>query len=167
VLLSSFSLERMVEADGATWLDRQLLADRPEPVGAAGFGKEAEDAMERRRRWLLSQGLATERDGQTVYDRNLLNELRRREVGTAAERLAKELGKPFAELLDGERLEGVYRGPLRLSSGKFAMIEKSRAFALVPWRPELERVRGRAVSGIVRGTTISWSFGQKRGLGIV
>jgi hypothetical protein len=167
VLLSSFKLEQMVEAEGATWLDRQLLADRPEPLRQTDFGRQAEDAIARRRRWLLSQGLATEQGDRTVYARNLLHELRRREVGTAARRLAKEVGKPFAELLDGERLEGVYRGPLRLASGKFAVIEKSRAFALVPWRPELERVRGRAVSGIVRGTTISWSFGQKRGLGIV
>ncbi|MBK1669789.1 conjugal transfer protein TraI [Rhodovibrio sodomensis] len=167
VLLSSFSLERMVEADGATWLDRQLLADRPEPLRPAGFGNEVENAIARRRRWLLRQGLAMERDGRTVYDRNLLNELRRRDVSAAADRLSKEVGKPFTELLDGDRLEGVYRGPLRLASGKFAVIEKSRAFALVPWRPELERVRGRAVSGIVRGTTISWSFARKRGLGIV
>jgi hypothetical protein len=156
----------MVEAEGATWLDRQLLADRPEPLRAAGFGKEAGGAIARRRRLLLSQGLATEGDGRTVYNRNLLNELRRREVSAAVDRLAKEVGKPFAALLDGERLEGVYRRPLRLASGKFAVIENSRAFALVPWRPELERVRGRTVSGIVRGTTISWSFGRKRGIGV-
>ncbi len=166
VLMSSLGLDRMVETVGATWLDRQLLAERPEPLRAVGFGREAEDAIERRRRWLLTQGLAKERDGRTVYQRNLVTELRRREVAAAADRLSKELGKPFAEPLDGERIEGVYRRPLRLASGKFAVIEKSKEFTLVPWRAVLERQRGKLVSGVTRGGEISWNFTRRRSLGI-
>lgn len=166
VLMSSVGLDRMAEAEGATWLDRQLVSERPEPLRASGFGREAEDAIERRRRWLLNQGLATERDGRTVYQRNLLTELRRREVNAAADRLSKELNKSFAEPLDGERIEGVYRRPLRLASGKFAVIEKSKEFTLVPWRAALERQRGKAVSGVVRGSSVSLDFGKKRGIGI-
>ncbi len=166
VLMSSFSLDQMGEMEGATWLDRQLVAERPEPLRAGGFGRDAEDAIERRRRWLLSQGLVKEHDDRTVYQRNLLNELRRREVSAAADRLSKELGKPFAEPSDGERIEGVYRRPVRLASGKFAVIEKSKEFTLVPWRAALERQRGKAVSGIVRGDTISWSLTRSRSLGI-
>ena len=166
VLMSSITLEQMVEAQGATWLDRQLVAEQSEPLRARGFGREAEDAIERRRRWLMQQGLAKERDGRTVYQRNLLTELRRREMSAAADRLSKELGKPFIEPLDGERIEGIYRRPLRLASGKFAVIEKSKEFTLVPWRTALDRQRGKAVSGIVRGTTISWSFTRSRSPGI-
>jgi type IV secretory pathway VirD2 relaxase len=166
VLLSTFTLEKMVEADGATWLDRQLLADRPDPLRQTGFGREAEDAIARRRRWLLIQGLATERDGRTVYARNLLHELRRRERGVAADRLSKELGKPYAAPLDGERIEGIYRRPLRLASGKFAVIEKSKEFTLVPWRPALERRRGQTIGAVMSGASVSFDFGQKRGMGI-
>ena len=166
VLMSSLGLDQMGESEGATWLDRQLVADRPEPLRHDGFGREAEDAIERRRRWLLIQGLAKERDGQTVYQRNLLTELRRRELNAAADRLSKELGKQFVEPLDGERIEGVYRRPLRLASGKFAIIEKSKEFTLVPWRATLERQRGKAVSGIVRGSAVSFDFLKKRGIGI-
>ncbi len=71
---------------------------------AREFGREAEDAMERRRRWFMQQGLAKERDGRTVYQRNLLRELHCREVSAAVDRLSKEFGKPFAAPLDGERI---------------------------------------------------------------
>jgi hypothetical protein len=110
----------------------------------------------------MNQGLARVREGRTVYRRNLLTELRRRELRAAGEKLSKELGKPFAEPLDGERIEGVYRRPLRLASGKFAVIEKSKEFTLVPWRAALERQRSKIVSGIVRGDTISWTIGRQR-----
>lgn len=166
VLMSSIGLDQLGETEGATWLDRQLVAERPEPLRAGGFGREAEDAIARRRRWLIHQGLAKEVDGRTVYQRNLLHELHRREVSAAADRLSKELGKVFAAPLDGERIEGVYRRPLRLASGKFAVIEKSKEFTLVPWRAALERQRGKVVSGIVRGSSVSFGFEKKRGIGI-
>ena len=46
-LLSSFSLEQMVNTEGATWLDRQLLSKQPEPLRKAGFGHETEGALKR------------------------------------------------------------------------------------------------------------------------
>lgn len=166
VLMSSVGLDSMTKAEGATWLDRQLVSEQPESLRESGFGREAKDAIERRRRWLLSQGLAKERDGLTLYQRNLLTELRRREVSAAADRLSKELGKSYAAPLDGERIEGVYRRPLRLASGKFAVIEKSKEFMLVPWRTVLERQRGQMVGGVVRGSSVSFDFSKKRGIGI-
>ena len=166
VLLSSVGLEQMAEAEGATWLDRQLVADRPEPLRAAGFGREAEEAIDRRRRWLIQQGLAKDKDGRTVYQRNLLPQLQRRELSAAAERISKDLGKPFAEPLEGERVDGVYRRPVQLVSGMFAIIEKSREFTLVPWRAVLAERRGQAVSGVMRGPSMSFDLARKRGLGI-
>lgn len=53
-----------------------------------------------------------------------------------------------------------------LASGKFAIIEKSKEFTLVPWRAALERQRGKAVSGIVRGSAVSFDFSKKHGIGI-
>jgi hypothetical protein len=54
---------------------------------------------------------------------------------------------------------------LTLNSGRFALIERARDFALVPWRPVLERARGQVVSGSVGGEGISWSIDNKRGIG--
>jgi hypothetical protein len=45
--------------------------------------------------------------------------------------------------------------------GRFALIERAHDFSLVPWRPVLEWAKGQAVGG----EGISWSIGQKRGLG--
>lgn len=66
----------------------------------------------------------------------------------------------YAEIQSGRWIEGIYRRPIDLASGCFAVIEKSREFALVPWRPVLERSLGKQVSGIARGETISWTIGR-------
>jgi hypothetical protein len=43
-----------------------------------------------------------------------------------------------------------------------AVIENSREFTLVPWRPVLERAIGKQVSGMMRGQDVSWTFGRQR-----
>ncbi|WP_230188357.1 DUF3363 domain-containing protein [Sphingobium sp. CECT 9361] len=37
---------------------------------------------------------------------------------------------------DPARIDGVYRGPVGLVSGWFALIERSRDFTLLAWRPK-------------------------------
>lgn len=165
-LLSSHGLSEMTEAQGATWLDRQLLSKSPDALREAGFGREANNAIERRRQWLMTEGLARETAGRTIYERHLLQTLCRREIKTAAAKLSRELGKPFAETSDGDKVGGFYRRPVRLVSGKFAVIEKSREFTLVPWRQALERHRGKVVGGVMRGSSVSFDFSRKRGIGI-
>ena len=104
-----------------------------------------------------------ERDqDQIVYRANLLNVLRRRELNRVGGQLSKELGLAYTETRPGERIEGVYRRRVDLASGRFALIEKSREFTLVPWRPVLERSIGKPVIGIPRGETISWTIGRQR-----
>ncbi|MEO6382764.1 MAG: DUF3363 domain-containing protein, partial [Nitrobacter sp.] len=49
-------------------------------------------------------------------------------------------------------------------SGKFAVIEGRREFLLVPWRPELEKLIGRSVTGIAHGSA-DWELGRGLGLG--
>nr|WP_319946038.1 DUF3363 domain-containing protein [Mesorhizobium sp. AR07] len=36
--LSSLSLEQQIGIDGATWIDRELVSDRPEALHGSGFG---------------------------------------------------------------------------------------------------------------------------------
>ena len=55
---------------------------------------------------------------------------------------------------------------MQLVSGKYALIESSLEFTLVPWRPVIERQLGKEVADLVRGNDISWEFGRKRSLGI-
>ena len=162
-MLSALPLDRQIGADGATWLDRELLADSPTPVRDAGFGHEVRESLTQRRQWLVEQELARQEEDRTLYRANMLGLLRRRELARVGAQLSDELGLHYAEIVQGERIEGTYRRRLDLASGRFAVIEKSREFTLVPWRPVLERNLGRQVSGIARGNTISWILGRQRG----
>lgn len=160
--LSTLPLDRQIGADGATWLDRELVAEAPVPLRGSGFGREVRDALARRRQWLIEQELAREEQDRIVYRANMLGILRRREVNRVAGQLSGELGLDYVAVGNGERIEGVYQRSIDLASGRFAVIEKSREFTLVPWRPVLERSLGRQVSGIVRGDSISWTLGRQR-----
>ena len=116
----------------------------------------------RRRQWLIEQDLAREEGQKTIYRANLLGLLRRRELARVAGQLSGELGLDYVEAKNGARVEGVYRRSLELASGRFAIIEKSREFTLVPWRPVLERNLGKQVSGVMRGEGESWTLGRQR-----
>lgn len=48
-------------------------------------------------------------------------------------------GLPFRVATDGENVSGNFTGTVRLSSGKFAVVEQSHEFTLVPWRPVIDR----------------------------
>ncbi len=162
--LSTLPLAQQIQADAATWLDKELIADKPVSLRDAGFGREVHDALVRRQEWLIGQELARREQDRIVYRANLLVLLRRREVSRVAGQLSEELGLRYAEPRPNERIEGLYRRKLDLVSGQFALIEKSREFTLVPWRPSLERMRGRSVEGIMVGRDrISWSLGRERG----
>ena len=153
----------MVEADAATWLDRELTTATPEPLRDAGFGRDVRQAQQQRRQWLIAQGFAEEASGGISYPNGMLAALQRRELLRVAGQLAEDLKLPFAETPRGGRVEGVYRRSVDLASGRFAVIERSREFTLVPWRPVLDRHLGKAVSGIQRGEGISWTIGRGRG----
>ncbi|QDW40495.1 DUF3363 domain-containing protein [Bradyrhizobium sp. KBS0727] len=164
-VLSWQNLEALPNANGATWLDRQLVAKDPETIAPMGLGSEVGAAIRARRQWLLEQGLARDQDGRMVYARNMLQTLERRELAETGARIAGETGLGYSEIKPGDRPTGTYRRALTLNSGRFALIERAQEFSLVPWRPVLERAKGQAVTGVVGGAGISWSVGTKRGLG--
>lgn len=161
-LLSKQPLDRLVDADAATWIDRELVSGTPEPLRDAGFGHDLRNAQARRRRWLVTQGFAEEAGGGTTFPTGMIAALQRRELLRVAGQLSEELQMPFLEAVESARVEGVYRRPVDLVSGRFALIERSRDFTLVPWRPVLERQVGKSVSGLMRGDGINWSIGRGR-----
>ncbi|MBU4434561.1 MAG: DUF3363 domain-containing protein [Alphaproteobacteria bacterium] len=161
--LSARPLDQQVGAAGATWLDRELIADAPEPLRDAGFGREARQALALRRQWLIDQGLARQDQDQVIYRAGLLTRLQRRDLIAAAEGLARETGLNFSEARPGQAIVGVYRRSVDLASGRFAVIERSRDFTLVPWKRALEGQEGRAVSGVLREAGVSWTIGRGRG----
>lgn len=160
--LSAVPLERLAVAEAATWLDRDLIAGTPVPVRDAGFGREVSAARELRRQWLIAEQLAEEQYGRTVYRRNLLAVLQRRELLRVGARLSNERGAPFTETKTGDAVQGRLVRAVEMTSGRHALIERSRDFTLVPWRDMLERHIGKSVGGIVRESGISWTIGRQR-----
>src|SRR5260370_39379708 len=60
-VLSTLDLERQIEAEGATWLDRRLVGRGPAALGAAGLGRGGQQAMDRPREHLVEPGGAIRR----------------------------------------------------------------------------------------------------------
>lgn len=79
--------------------------------------------------------------------------------------MAEGKALPFRAAKDGESVSGKFTGTVQLTSGKFAIVEKSHEFTLVPWRPIIDRQLGREVAGIMQGGSVSWQLGRQRGWG--
>jgi len=160
--LSALPLHELPQAQAATWLDKELVADAAIPVRDAGFGREVRVAQAARRQWLIAEQLAEERDGRTVFRPGMIATLQRRELLRVAGQLSDELGLPFVQVKAGARVEGCFARKVELASGRHALIERARDFTLVPWRPVLERYAGKTVSGIMRESGINWTMGRQR-----
>ena len=167
-ILSYINLGRLVEAEGATWLDKEILSSHPERNSNLDYGSLVQTAVARRQQWLVSQGLGmfvAEREYGTAP--NLLAQLRERDLRQANITLSKELGLTTMSLIEGERLSGTYLRPVTLPSGRYAVIQKAKEFVLVPWQREFENTRDRLILGLAGGQGISWDWsGRKRGLEI-
>ncbi len=163
---SDLPLEQQIGANGATWLDRQLIARDPVATGN-GFGTEIRGAMEARADHLVGEGLARRQGQRTIFARDLIDTLRRRDLDDAAEGIADRTGLAHRPSAAGEYVTGAYREQVILASGRFAMIDDGTGFQLVPWRPALDQHLGKHVTGTMTpGGGVDWSFGRQRGLGL-
>jgi hypothetical protein len=162
---SDLAIEAQVSASGATWLDRQLIARDPSPMGGT-FGAEVLQAMDRRMDHPIEEGLATRQGQRVVFASGLLNTLRQHELDSTATTLSAETGLAHHPSAEWEHVAGVYRRRINLASGRFAMIEDGFGFQLVPWRPALEQRLGQQVSGVMTATGVDWDFARRKGLGL-
>jgi type IV secretory pathway VirD2 relaxase len=158
---SSLSLKQMKTAIGATWLDKSMVEGEANPF-TRGFGGEVERAKAVRRTFLFESGVLKNKNVQLTGTH--LAELERRDLANAGQRLVSEMGKPYSASPASGHIKGIYAKAIDRPSGKYAVIERAKDFTLVPWREVLERQRGKSVSGLLRGKTISWSFGRGRGV---
>jgi hypothetical protein len=171
-VLSAFDLERQIESDGATWLDRQLAARAPGSMTGSGFGRQVNEALGRRARRLLEMGHATAQDGQISVPQPALAALERQEIARVGGAMASSRGRTFQPVQPAEYVSGTLVGSAHLASGRYAMLETVNGegglgFTLVPWQPVLDNRIGQHIAGVVRDTSsIDWSFGRKRGLGL-
>jgi type IV secretory pathway VirD2 relaxase len=83
---SDLNLDQQVEARGATWLDRRLVAREPVDLSRAGFGGEVRAALDRRIDTLVEQGLASGDGDKVTLGRSLIATLRDRELDSVGRR---------------------------------------------------------------------------------
>ena len=164
---SYLSIEKLDETVGVTWLDKELLAKTTMPMADQGFGAEIKTALNRRRQWLISQGLG-QLDGQGQFKPNpkLFETLRHREYEKAIQALSNEQGLSHYSPIEGEHISGTYTKPVTLVSGKYAIIQKAQEFTLVPWRLDMEPMRGKVITLTASAQGIQWEWGPRRGIGI-
>jgi type IV secretory pathway VirD2 relaxase len=161
-VLSALPVDKLTGVEGASWLDRELASPSGLNFRDGGFGGEVRAAVTARRQWLVEQGLADGEGESFALKQNALASLQRRELLRIAAGLSAELGKEFAEARHGDLIEGSVARRVEGISGSYALIEKSREFTLVPWRPVLEKQIGQEAGGIMRENGISWQFGRGR-----
>ena len=164
---SDIDLARQVTAPGATWLDHRLVEREPMPLSMGGFGREVREAMAARADHLADAGFARRQGQRIILQRDLLDTLRRRELDGVGAALSAQTGLSHMKAAAGEHVAGTYRQSLKLTSGRFAMIDNGLGFQLVPWSPSLEKQLGRHVAGVMKDSGgIEWTLGRNRGLGL-
>ncbi len=146
---------------GATWLDQQLIGGG-KGLRDLGFGSEVKDALQQRADFLVEQGLAEKRGQRVILARNLLATLCGRGLAQAAQDIAAETGLEHRPVSDGQRVTGIYRRSVMLTSGRYAMLDDGMGFSLVPWKPVIEQRLGQRIAATVRGGGVSWEIGRQR-----
>ena len=165
--ISAIGLDRQIASDGATWLDRQMIADDRSDLRDSGFGREVGKAMNWRAQRLVEMGLATAKDGKIRVPGDIVATLERREIERVGHQMARERGLTYMPANAGEYVSGRLAGAASLVSGRFAMIDNGLGFQLVPWQPLLEKRIGQHISGLMRDDGgIEWTLGRNRGLSL-
>ncbi len=161
---SAFALDQLIEGEGYGWLDRNLVGKEKTDLASSGFGGKVQQALAQRRNWLMRQGLIQKKGSKVIYPKSLANQLIRRELNKFAAGISDKTGKQYMPMKDRGEVSGIYVRKLNLSSGQYAVLEKSKEFTLVPWRPVMDRVMGRSISGMISGGTVNWDIGRGVGL---
>lgn len=164
-LKSHLPIERQARVIGATWLDQQLIGGGT-GLGDIGFGAEAKEALQRRVDFLVEEGLARRSGQQLILARNLLANLRNRELADVARGITAQTGLEHRPVAEGQPVRGIYRRNVQLASGRFAMLDDGAGFSLVPWRPVIDKHLGQQLAATVRGSGVSWVIGRQKGLSV-
>jgi hypothetical protein len=166
-ILSYLNLERLTEAEGATWLDKELLTAKPEQLGHAGFASDVRSALAGRRQWLVANALGRLSEaGHFEPSRNVLHQLRERDIRRTSAMISAQLGLTHVNVAEGENVTGTFTRSAHLASGKYAIVQNAKEFTLVPWQPQMERFRGKEISGTAGAQGINWDWNRSRQRGL-
>ena len=164
-MLSRVELGRLSDYDGPTWLDQAIIGNFHIDSAMPGFAAELRESLAARGRWLAERGLA---DPAGVTEPSakpqILATLRQRETTRIVEALSRELDAGYIPHAPGGRVRGIYERWVTTPTARLAVIRRQDTFTLAPWKPALEPMRGRAVTGFVGPNRVTWTLDRGRGL---
>jgi hypothetical protein len=164
-VLSAAEIGRLATYDGPTWLDEAIIGRLKVQGDTPGFPVELRQALADRGRWLSGHGLAVvSGSGEVAPKPEMMRSLRQRETAHLAETLSCQLNAIHMPHESGSRISGVYERAVTTPTGKLAVIRREDTFALAPWKPALEPMRGRAVIGLLGPSRVMWTLDRGRGL---
>jgi hypothetical protein len=94
----------------------------------------------------------------------MMSSLRHQETGRIAENLSRQLNAVYLPHEPGSRISGVYERAVTTPIGKLAVIRREDTFTLAPWKPALEPMRGRMVTGLIGPNRVAWTLDRGRAL---
>lgn len=153
------ALEKQATARALTWID---------DVGAAGDEQLSERIQTSRRvrlAFLQREGLLGP-DAQELSNAARA-QLRSEELVGAGAREAGRSARAQMTLEGGQVFEGRFERTIDLAQGRMALVGNEKAFALVPWRHDLERNRGQSLILEQKAKGLGWTFQPGRARGIL
>jgi type IV secretory pathway VirD2 relaxase len=164
-VLSAVEVGQLATYDGPTWLDEAIIGKFQLQKDIPGFASELRLALAERGRWLAERGLAeTSSLNEVAPKPDMMRSLRQRETTHLAGTLSRQLNAIHIPHEPGSRISGTYERSITTPTGKLALIRREDSFTLVPWKPALEPLRGRAVIGLIGPNRVMWSLDRGRAL---
>jgi len=87
----------------------------------------------------------------------------RKDIGIA-ENLSRQLNAVYLPHEPGSRISGVYERVVTTPTAKLAVIRREDTFTIAPWKPALEPMRGRMVTGLIGPNRVVWTLDRGRAL---
>jgi hypothetical protein len=164
-LLSAVEIERHSRYEGPTWLDQAIIAKFQVDEGMPGFAAQLRQQLAARAQWLVERGLADRSvAGEITPKPKMMSSLQHQETGRIAENLSRQLNAVYLPHEPGSRISGVYERVVTTPTGKLAVIRREDTFTLAPWKPALEPMRGRMVTGLIGPNRVAWTLDRGRAL---
>lgn len=166
-VLSHWPLERLPDAQAATWLDKAIVEDKIPVLSERGFGAQVATALGRRADWLAANGHAIiERPGTVTPNLGMLRDLDRLAESRLASQLSEQLDRVYRPAAEGERITGKHIHTVELPSARLAVIAGRTDFTLVSWRKDLALFHGKDISVTVHDRAITLALARGRDLGL-
>ena len=162
-VLDDRPLAEQVQAQGRTWLDQTLVQRRDPTPATGGFGARVAEAQVERTVRLKALGLGAG-DPLRLSADDLMT-LRTQEVQAVFERLGFP-ARSVSLAKEGQRFSGVYLSRVHAGGQAFAVVEGKAGVLLAPWRAGLEACRGQAITGVLQGGAVDFTFGLQAGRGL-